>query len=65
MASGKSLELAKLRRRPVMLTTQRRDPFAVIGPDHTYTADELEQSRRKVGRNDARRAVAAAKRWGR
>lgn len=63
MASGKSLQLAKLRVRPVMLTTQRRDPFAVIGPDHTYTAAELEAARAKVSRADRRRAAAARRAW--
>ncbi|OJV58106.1 MAG: hypothetical protein BGO38_07855 [Cellulomonas sp. 73-145] len=65
MASGRSLELAQLKRRPQPLTTSRTDPFAVIGPDHTYTRDELEAAREVVRLTDEIRREAAAERWGR
>lgn len=65
MASGKSLELAKLRRRPITLTPSARGVFARVGPTHTYTRDELDAARRKVRAGDLLRASKAAIAWAR
>ena len=63
MASGRSLELAQLRPRPVLLTEVPTGPFAAAYQQQPATRAQLDAARARVRRADVRHAAAARRAW--